>query len=144
MKKAMFSMVIAVLSIVLFVAAGCGDDSTKPKPVVPRTITLLSPKGGPGDSTRVGDTVTIRWTLHNDNPDSAKFGSLGITGSTDGGVNFIGIVTLSVPTDTPVWTSSFRWPIDGGRNSNQFVLKLYEYQNNSPSFDQSAPFVILP
>jgi hypothetical protein len=144
MKKATFSMVIAVLSIVLFVAAGCGDDSTKLKPVVPRTITLLSPKGGPSDSSKVGDTVRISWTLHNDNPDSAKFGSLGIYGSTDGGVSFGGIVTLSVPADTAVWTSSYLWTIDGGRNSNQFVIKLAEYNHNSPSFDQSAPFVILP
>jgi hypothetical protein len=143
MKKAVCAGIIVSLSVFLFAAVSC-DNGNGPKKDVPRVITLLSPKGGAGEKDTVGRTLLISWTVHNDNPDSAKVGSLGISGSTDGGSSFYGIVTIPVPADTLVWTSSYVWTIGSGWNSNQFVLKLYDYSQNSPAFDQSQPFLIAP
>jgi hypothetical protein len=113
-------------------------------PYAPRMITLLSPTGGAGVQYAVNDTMAISWTVHNDNADSAKVQSLAISGSTDGGISFYGIKTVSVPADTPVWNGSYSWPITTGWEASQFVLKLYDYSGNSPSFDLSQPFVINP
>ena len=96
-------------------------------------LVLLDPLGG--ENFKVGETVPIKWTIH----DKSQVGSVAIKYSLSVGsnwsVNDIGDKSFSYP-DT-----SYPWTITDTYKSNQFALKIYEYNNHTPS-DSSARFVI--
>ncbi len=109
------------------------DKATNPPP--PPVLELLFPKGGGNQSFKVGETVTIRWSIH----DRDQIGSVGIPYSLDGGKSwskfYIGNDSFIYPDTTCQWT------IDSTYISDKFVLKIFEYTNHTPA-DSSAPFVI--
>ena len=140
-RSAVVSIIVAVCAF-LPAALKCDND---PQDEAKKVMTLLSPTGGAGVTYTVGDTVRISWKVDNSIPDSAKAGSVCIRYSLDGGTTFPqGLATVSVPADTAVWTSSYLWTVATEHISSQFVLKIYDYTLNSPSFAQSAPFIVAP
>jgi hypothetical protein len=144
MKKSAAPWIFIALSVLLCVAVRCNEND--PNDEVKKVLALLAPTGGAGYSCTVGDTVQISWRVDNSIPDSTRVSSVGIKYSTDGGTGFtyaIGTGSFSVPIDTPVHTGSYRWVVGSEHVSTQFVIKVYDYQEQLRS-DKSAPFVVAP
>ncbi len=121
------------------------DKGTNPSPTPKGALELLYPKGGSGQSFKVGDTVTIRWSIHN--TDSVV--QVGISYSLDDG--------KTVPTTQIIAGHSFsypdttyQWIIGSEHCSDKFILCIWEY--NSSCFtassscryphDRSASFIV--
>jgi hypothetical protein len=144
-KYAGLAVIAAAMGLLLSAGVRC-DKGNDPSDEEKKVLTLLAPAGGTGYSCSVGDTVEISWRVDNSIPDSTMVSSVGILYSTDGGAGFlyaIGTGSFSVPLDTPVYTDSYRWAVGGEHLSNQFVIKVYDYQEQTRS-DRSAPFVVNP
>jgi hypothetical protein len=127
---------LALLGIItaFFVFAQC-NNSTNPQQAFTGPLELLQPKGGSGQSFKVGDPVTIKWSIHDQN----QIGSVVIVYSLDSGktwgANSLAINSFTYPETTYVWTPTSL------QKSDQFVLKVREY-NTASINDKSAPFVV--
>ena len=129
--------------IVLNFSMQCDNGTNPPDPQV-GPLELLYPKGS-DESFKVGDTVPIRWSIH----DQSKVQAVGMSYSLDGGktvTNSQLIVNKSV--NFP--DTSYRWVIADRHVSDQFVLIIWEYQDGCLTgssscvapHDKSAPFKI--
>jgi hypothetical protein len=116
-------------------------------PVEPaqRPLELLYPKGGSGQTFKVGDTVRIRWSIHDVN--AVK--GVGVSYSLDGGATVKATQIISTKQSTYPDTTLL-WEIDESYISDKFVLVIWEYNSlcisgssacTSP-FDKSAPFSV--
>ncbi len=139
-KKLTKSMVVFIGLIPMLLC----DNGTSPPST--RPLELIFPRGGGGQTFKVGDTVTIKWKIN----DLSKVNDVGISYSLDGGktvtgTQIIGNGSIAYP-DT-----SYRWIITDRFVSDSFVLIIWEYKgqclNGSPSCDspsdKSAPFRIV-
>ena len=121
-------------SALLLVIVGC-NSSTNPPPFS-GPLELLYPKGGSGQSFQVGQPVQIKWSIH----DKTQIGSVGIKYSLDNGKIWsttpIGNGSLSFPDTT------YSWVPTADQISNQFVLKVYEYQNEATINNKSVAFIV--
>jgi hypothetical protein len=133
--KSVYLHIAALIGIACAIFGTNCNSGTNPPPPVAGPLELLFPKGGSGQSFNVGDTVMIKWTIH----DKSQVGSVAIKYSlsvdSNWSVNDIGDKSFSYP-DT-----SYLWAITATYTSNQFALKIYEYNNHTPC-DSSARFVI--
>jgi hypothetical protein len=140
-----FSLIILGLAGVILMLQECKNDGGI-TPTPPPPIELLYPKGGSGQSFKVGDTVTIKWSIH----ERDQVTSVIIAYSKDGGktgstTQIIGNGSFAYPDTT------FQWTIDKQHVSDRFVLVILEYNSNcytgsstcsNPYHDKSAAFVI--
>ena len=120
------------------------DNGTGPSDP-PGPLELLYPKGGNNQSFKVGDTVTIVWSIHNQN----LVQSVGMSYSLDGGET---VTTMQLIHNKSVIypDTSFRWVIEGRHVSKRFVLIIWEYDGqcltglscDDRPYDKSAPFKI--
>jgi hypothetical protein len=131
----------------LLALAQCND--TGNTPTTHPALELLFPKGG--ESFKVGDTVTIRWSVH----EPQNIPSVGISYSIDSGKTFPG--TQIIGNDTLNHGSiaypdtDCKWVVDKSHISTGFVLVIWEYYGQclsgspkciSPYHDKSALFSI--
>jgi hypothetical protein len=121
----------------------CNGD-TGNTPVTHPPLELLFPKGG--ESFKVGDTVTIKWSVH----EPQNIPSVGISYSKDGGKTFpttqiIGNSSVAYPDTT------FKWVIGNEYVSDKFILVIWEYNGQclsgssnctSTYHDKSAQFTV--
>jgi hypothetical protein len=137
-QKRGFWLTIWITAVMLATITNC-DKGTNP-PVFTGPLELLQPKGGNGKSFKVGEPVTIKWSIH----DQSKIGSVALNYSLDGGKTWVDSLkreyviysfSFTYPETTYVWT-----PTDA-QKSGQFVLKVREYDDRAIK-DQSAPFII--
>ncbi len=98
-------------------------------------LELLQPKGGESFKVGVGESVTIKWSIHDQN----QIGSVIIDYSIDGGkiwsVNSITDHSFTYPETIYVWIPT------ASQISNQFVLKVREYDDRTIN-DKSDPFTV--
>jgi hypothetical protein len=120
------------------------NSGTNPLPPPP-TLELLYPKGGSGQSFKVGDTVTIRWSIH----DTVETRDIGLSYSLDGGKSVPGTqLIFDHSISYPV--TSYRWIVKSSQVSDQFVVCIWRYSETcitaSPTcmspHDRSAPFIV--
>ena len=141
-----FGVALTGVICAIVIATQCKSSTNPPPP--PPTLELLYPKGG--QSFKVGDTVLIKWSIH----DTNQVKSVGISYSLDNGRTFPG--TQIIPSDTGSHGSTTypdvdcRWIIGARDTSNQFILCIWEYGGQclscsatcSSPCDKSAPFVV--
>ena len=140
MKKTSTLTMITAFSVLLCIAVTCKNGNNSDDPPH-KQLTLLTPLGGAGVQYAVGDSVTIMWTVDNTIPGCQPIASVAVMYSTDGGATFpFGIRNTSFPTDT----TSYRWGVENIHVSNQFKIKIYDYNDASNASDQSASFIIVP
>jgi hypothetical protein len=122
---------------------------TETQPTPPPTLELLYPKGG--ETFKVGDTVTVKWTIH----DQTAFKAVGISYSLDSGKT-VPTTQLILNPKPPFGSftypdTMYTWVIDSLYISNKFVLVIWDYNGacisgsskcSNPYHDKSAPFVI--
>jgi hypothetical protein len=140
-----FSLIILGVTGVIMMVQECKKD-TGANPTPPPPLELLYPKGGSGQSFKVGETVTIKWSVH----EPQNMSSVGLSYSKDGGKTFpttqiLGTGSVSRPDTT------YQWVIDKQFVSDQFVLVIWDYDgqciSGSPNcsskyHDKSAAFAI--
>lgn len=127
-------------AFLIFTQCKSGMEPTPPPP-----LELLYPKGGSGQSFKVGDTVNIRWAIH----DTMETRDVGLSYSLDGGKTVRGTQliydhSISYPNTT------YRWIIDSIQKSDEFVVCIWRYAETcisaSPTctspHDRSAPFIV--
>ena len=128
--------------IVLNFSMQCDNGTNPPDPVGP--LELLYPKGS-DESFKVGDTVIIRWSIH----DQSRVQAVGMSYSLDGGKTvtnnqIIGNGSVTYPDTT------YRLVIDSRFISDSFVLVIWEYNERcltglscgDKPYDKSAPFQV--
>jgi hypothetical protein len=95
------SILFLVIGTAFILGTHC-NSGTNPKPHVVGPLELLYPKGG--ESFKVGDTIRIKWSIH----DQSQVGSVGIKYSLSGGapwnVNLLGPGSFTYPDTSYLWT----------------------------------------
>jgi len=132
-KKSYFYVVVCS-AFLLILGIQCKDSVTNPPPFS-GPLELLYPKGGSGQSFKVGQPVLIKWSIH----DRSAITSVEIDYSLDGGktYNANSLATNSFPyPDT-----TYNWTPTVDQVSNKFILKVKNYE---PPYqhDVSASFVV--
>ena len=134
-KKMLIGWALAGMIGACFILIQCNNATNPPPP--PPALELIYPKGGSGQSFQVGQTITIVWSIHDQN----QVGSVGIEYSLDGGKTWGVFPELTHSFSYP--DTSYQWTIDAAYASDEFIIKVYEYINNYPT-DASKPFTITP
>jgi hypothetical protein len=99
-------------------------------------LELLYPRGGAGVTYKVGDIVTIKWTIH----DLNQVNAIVMAYSLDSGVSWPSRQIINVTTTYPDTTSL--WVIDSNCVSTKFRLKVYQYGEQGSLYNKSAVFTI--
>jgi hypothetical protein len=142
-KHRRFGLILLGVAGAIAAFTQCKSD-TPTTPVTHPPLELLYPKGG--ESFKVGDTVPIKWSVH----EPQNIPSVGISFSKDGGKTFpttqiIGNGSVAYPDTT------FKWVIDNEYVSEKFILVIWEYEGqclsgssacSSPYHDKSAQFAV--
>jgi hypothetical protein len=144
-KHRRLGLIFLTMAVGLFALAKCDSGNNPPPPPPPGDLELLYPKGGSGQSFRVGDTVNIRWAIH----DTVETRDIGLSYSLDGGktvpgTQLISNHSISYPNTT------YQWIIDSIQKSDEFVVCIWRYSETcisaSPTctspHDRSAPFIV--
>jgi hypothetical protein len=128
-SKKSFSPLIFFSLICGVVIMNC-DNGNGPSGVT-KTLEIVAPKGGEGY--KVGQTVTVKWKIN----DATKISSVGIKLSLDNGKSYEMLVDHSIPPET----TSVSWTVTGDQVSNQCIVKVHEYIDES-IFDKSGIFTV--
>ena len=138
-----FGLIMLVLTGAVLTLTQC-KSNTGTNPTPPPPLELLYPKGG--QSFKVGDTVLIKWSVHQ----PQNIPSVGVSYSLDGGKTFptyqvLGTGSVAYP------DSTLRWIVGQEDVSSQFILVIWEYESQclsgslscpSPYHDKSSSFVV--
>jgi hypothetical protein len=129
-KNALHHIMSVALGCWMMIGLGC-DSGTEPNPPA-KPLELVQPKGG--ETYKAGETRNVSWKIN----DAAKISSVGVKISLDGGKTYSMLINHSIPMDT----TSVSWIIDGTQESNQCVIKIYEYTAETSIYDKSGVFTV--
>jgi|WetSurMetagenome_2_1015567.scaffolds.fasta_scaffold190689_2 hypothetical protein len=122
-----------IVAVVALASVTCKNNVAPPPFTGP--LELVQPKGGSGQSFKVGESVLVKWSIH----DQSKIGSVRVDYSLDNGktwsANPLFDNSYTFPETTRVWTPT------AAQESNEFVLKVREY-NDPTIYDKSAAFIV--
>jgi hypothetical protein len=122
-----------IAAVVALTTLSCKNNVAPPQFSGP--LELLQPKGGSGVSFTVGESVLVKWFIH----DQSKIGSVRVDYSLDNGktwsANPLFDNSYTYPETSRVWTPTI------AETTSQFMLKVREY-NDPTIYDKSAAFVV--
>ena len=112
------------------------DKGTNPPPFN-GPLELVYPKAA-NTTIHVGDTVQIRWSIH----DTNQISSIEVRCSLDSGVTWPS--TLVIGTSSHAYPDTTQtWIVSSSQISNKFVLMVRDY-NNRAIYNNSSAFTVAP